>query len=55
MRLIMFMVFSQYGLACKYEIIFQISIYNLTQKCILHFFFSLFIFEVGFVLKVEGD
>ena len=29
------MVFSQYGLACKYGIIFQISIYDWAQK--LHF------------------
>ena len=27
MRLLIFLVFSQYGLACKYEIIFQISVY----------------------------
>ena len=26
MGLVMFLVFSQYGLACKYEIIFQISV-----------------------------
>ena len=27
MRLLIFLVLSQYGLACKYGIIFQISIY----------------------------
>ena len=28
MRLLVFLLFSQYGLACKYGIIFQISIYS---------------------------
>ena len=27
MRPLMFLVFSQYGLACKYEILFQISVF----------------------------
>ena len=35
MRLLIFLVLSQYGLACKYGIIFQISIYDWAQK--LHF------------------
>ena len=34
-RLLMFLVFSQYGLACKYEIIIQISIYDWMQNYIL--------------------
>ena len=34
MRLLIFMVFTQYGLACKYGIIFQISIHNWMQNCI---------------------
>ena len=37
MRLLIFLVFSQYGLACKYEIIFQVSIYNWAQNCILKY------------------
>ena len=28
MKLLKFLVFSPYGLACKYGIIFQISVYN---------------------------
>ena len=32
--LLIFLVFSQYGLACKYGITFKISIYNWTQNCI---------------------
>ena len=31
MRLLMFSVFSQYGLACKYGIILQISTYNISR------------------------
>ena len=34
MRPVIFLVFSQYGLACKYGIIFQISTYNWMQNCI---------------------
>ena len=34
MRLLIFLVFSQYGLAGKYGLIFQISIYNWAQNCI---------------------
>ena len=34
MRLLIFLVFSQYRLACKYGIIFSISIYNWMQNCV---------------------
>ena len=40
MRLLIFFVLSRYGLACKYKIISQISLYNWMQNCIflvLHF------------------
>ena len=34
MKLLIFLVFSQYGLARKHRIILQVSIYNWTQNCI---------------------
>ena len=33
MRLLMFFVFSKYGLACKHGTIFQITIYNWKENC----------------------
>ena len=33
-RLLIFLVLTQYGLACKYGIIFQILLYNWMQNCI---------------------
>ena len=38
MRLLIFLVLSRYGLACKYRIISQISIYNWIKNCILRYF-----------------
>ena len=79
MRLLIFLVFSQYRLACKYGNIFQISIYNLRRNCAPWYLvwqlpmrqgynrnliqltfeikdvFSLFLFEVDFVLKIEDN
>ena len=34
MRLLIFFVFSRYGLACKYGIIFQVSVYHWMQNFI---------------------
>ena len=64
MRLLIFLIFSQHGLACKYRIIFQIPISNNCQSgkpiteidsiCFFNKrFFSLAIFEVDFVLKIK--
>ena len=45
MRLLILLVLSQYGLACKYRIIFEILIYNWIQNYILcYFWFCIFIF-----------
>ena len=46
MRLLIFLVLSGCGLACKYEIILQISIYNWMQNCIvLYFWYCILIFS----------
>ena len=37
MKLLIFLVLIQYGLACEYWIIFQISIYNWMQICIFRY------------------
>ena len=39
-KLLIFLVFSQYGLACKYGIIFQISIYNWMENCIFWYWYN---------------
>ena len=45
MRLLIFLVLSRYGLACKYRIISQISIFNWMQNCIFRYFwYCIFIF-----------
>ena len=45
MRLLIFLVLSRYGLACKYRIISQISIYNWMQNCIFwYLWYCIFIF-----------
>ena len=45
MRVLIFLVLSGYGLACKYRIISQISIYNWMQNCIFwYFWYCIFIF-----------
>ena len=45
MRLLIFLVLSRYGLACKYRIISQISIFNWMQNCIFQYFwYCIFIF-----------
>ena len=44
-RLLTFLVLSQYGLACKYRIISQTSTYNWMQNCIFWYFWHcVFIF-----------
>ena len=70
MRLFIFFVFSQYGLACKYGIIFQISVYHWMQNFIflipgtttanqinLIFKENMFldVFEVDFILKIKNN
>ena len=35
MRLLIFLILSRYGLACKYGTVFQLSMYNWMQNCIL--------------------
>ena len=46
MRPLIFLVLSRYGLACKYRIISQISIYNWMQNCIFRYFwYCIFIFQ----------
>ena len=79
MWLLIFFIFVQYRLACKCEIIFQISICNWMQICVylilgvtiadqtrisqkldwIYFlnerYFSLFIFKVDFVLKIDDN
>ena len=45
MRLLIFLVLRWYGLACKYRIISQISIFNWMQNCIFRYFwYCIFIF-----------
>ena len=45
MRFLIFLVLSRYGLACKYGIISQISIFNWIQNCIFwYFWYCIFIF-----------
>ena len=45
MRLLIFLVLSRYGLAYKYRIISQISIYNVMHNCIFwYFWYRIFIF-----------
>ena len=57
MRLLILLVFSQYGLPCKYGKILQILIYNWTQKFNSIYsinkisFFRWFIFDVDFSIK----
>ena len=44
-RLLIFLILSRYGLACKYRIISQISIYNWMQNCIFRYLcYWIFIF-----------
>ena len=44
-RLLIFLILSRYGLACKYRIISQISIHNLMQNCISQYLcYWIFIF-----------
>ena len=48
MRLLIFLLFSQYGLTCIYGIIFQILIYNWTQNCIFwNFWHRIFVFLIS--------
>ena len=45
MKQLIFLVLSRYGLACKYRIISQISIYDWMQNCIFQYFwYCIFIF-----------
>ena len=45
MRLLIFLVLSRYGLACKYRIISQISIYNWMQNWVFQYlWYCIFIF-----------
>ena len=55
MGLVIFLVLGQYGLAYKYGIIFQISIYNWRLNCIFWYLdvFSKLVFSVDFVLKIK--
>ena len=42
-RLLIFLALSQHGLACKYGIIFQISIYSWMQNCISDTWYNLYV------------
>ena len=68
MKLLLFLVLSQYELACKYGTIgYRIAFSNTLcyrQGCTRNFIqftfsmkdvFSLFIFEVDFILKIEDN
>ena len=69
MRLLIFLIFSQYGLACKHGNIFQISIYNCNflipdvtvanQSNLFTFeikyVFGLDVFKVDLVLKIKDN
>ena len=51
MRLLIFLVLSQYGSVRKYEIISQIWIYNWTQNWIFWYFWDFHIFKIKLQLK----
>ena len=55
MRLLIFLVLSRYGLACKYGIISQIWIYNWLQNCIFwYLWYCIFIFfQIKLQLKLH--
>ena len=58
MKLLIFLVLSRYGLACKYRVISQISIFNSMQNCIFRYFwFCILIFlrlKYNFCIKSDG-